>query len=64
MQNYILTLSVRELKKENLIHSTWNSKGLIKIKRSMNETPIPIEYENDIFNLHPTFVFKENHRTM
>ena len=28
----------------------------------MNEKPIPIEYENEIFNLYPNFVFKENHR--
>ena len=39
-----------------------SSKGLIKIRRSMNEKPIPIEHENDIFNLYPNFVFKENHR--
>ena len=28
----------------------------------MNEKPMPIEDENDIFNLYPYFVFKENHR--
>ena len=28
----------------------------------MNEKPIPIEHENDIFNIYPNFVFKENHR--
>ena len=35
---------------------------MIKISRSMNEKLIPIEDENDIFNLYPNFVFKENHR--
>ena len=28
----------------------------------MNEKPISIEDENDIFNLYPNFIFKENHR--
>ena len=28
----------------------------------MNEKPIPIEHENDIFNFYPNFAFKENHR--
>ena len=28
----------------------------------MNEKLIPIEDENDIFNLYPNFVFKETHR--
>ena len=26
----------------------------------MNEKPIPIEHENDIFTFYPNFVFKEN----
>ena len=60
--NQYLAWKCRELKRANLIHSTWSSKSLIKIRRSMNEKPIPIEHENDIFNLYPTFVFKENHR--
>ena len=28
----------------------------------MNEKPIPIAHENDIFNLYPNFVFKENYQ--
>ena len=28
----------------------------------MNEKPILIEHENDIFNLYLNFVFKENNR--
>ena len=60
--NQYLAWKCRELKRANLIHSTWSSKSLIKIRRSMNEKPIPIEHENDIFNLYPNFVFKENHR--
>ena len=48
----------RELTRANLIHITWSSKGLIKIRSSMNEKPIPIEHENDIFNLHLNFLFK------
>ena len=28
----------------------------------MNEKPISVEHENDIFNLYPNFVYKENHR--
>ena len=35
---------------------------MIKIRRSMNEKTIPIEHENDIFNLYLNFAFKENHR--
>ena len=60
--NQYLAWKCRELKRANLIHSTWSSKSLIKIRRSMNEKPIPIEHENDIFNLYPNFIFKENHR--
>ena len=60
--NQYLAWKCRELKRANLIYSTWSSKGLIKISRSMNEKLIPIEDENDIFNLYPNFVFKENHR--
>ena len=60
--NQYLAWKCRELKRAKLIHSTWSSKGLIKIRRSMYEKPISIEHENDIFNLYPNFVFKENHR--
>ena len=28
----------------------------------MNEKPIPIAHENDILNLYPNFVFKENYQ--
>ena len=58
--NQYLAWMCRELKRASLIHSTWSSKGFIQIRRSMNEKPIPIEHENDIFNLYPNFVFKEN----
>ena len=60
--NQYLAWKCRELKKAKLIHSTCSSRGLIKIRTSMNEKPIPTEHENDIFNLYPNFVFKENHR--
>ena len=62
LYNQYLAWKCRELKRTNLIHSTWSSKELIKIRRSMNEKPIPIDHENDIFNLYQNFVFKENHR--
>ena len=35
--NQYLAWKSRDLKRANLIHSTWSSKGLIKIRRSMNE---------------------------
>ena len=61
--NQNLAWKCRELERADLIHSTWSSKGLIKIRRSINEKPLPIEHENDIFNLYPNFIFiKENHR--
>ena len=60
--NQYLAWKSRDLKRANLIHSTWSSKGLIKIRGSMNEKPIPIEHENDIFNFYPNFAFKESHR--
>ena len=60
--NHYLAWKCRELKRANLMHGTWSPKGLIKIRRSMIEKPIPIEHENDIFNLYPNFVIKENHR--
>ena len=60
--NQYLVWKCRELKRPDFINSTWSSKGLIKVRRSMNEKPIPIEHENDIFNLYTNFLFKEKHR--
>ena len=43
--NQYLAWKCRELKRAKLIQRTWNSNGLIKIRGSMNEKPIPIEHE-------------------
>ena len=48
-----------ELKLAGKIHSTWSSKGVIKLRRTMNERIISIEEEIKLWNLYPDFFFPE-----
>ena len=57
-----LAWKCRELKHAGKIHSTWSSKGVIKLRRTMNEQAISIEDETELSNLYPDFVFRERQK--
>ena len=56
--NRRLAWQCRELKRARLIHSCWSSKGVVKIRRTMNERALSIDSEKDLTVLYPDFVFK------
>ena len=56
--NQHLSWMCRELKQARRIHSCWSSKGVVKIRRTMNAA-ISISHEFDSKALYPDFVFKE-----
>ena len=56
--NQHLAWKCRELKGAGKIHSCWSAKGVVKIRRTMNERPIAINHDTDIASLYPDFVFK------
>ena len=57
--NQHLAWKCRELKRAGVIHSSWSSKGIIKLRRAANERPIPIDHEDRIAALYPDFVFNQ-----
>ena len=44
--NQHLACKCRELKRARVIHNSWSSKGIIKLRCTANECPIPIDHEN------------------
>ena len=56
--NQRLAWQCRELKRAILIHSCWSSKGVVKIRRTMNERALSIDSEKYLTMLYPDFVFK------
>ena len=56
--NQHLAWKCRELKQAGKIHSCWSAKGVVKIRRTMNEHPIAINRDTDIASLYPDFVFR------
>ena len=57
--NQRLAWKCRELKRASKIHSSWSSKGIVKLRCTMNERPISIMHDSDITDLYPDFVFRE-----
>ena len=57
--NQKLTWMCRELKRAGKIHSCWSSKGVIKLRRTVNERSISINRTSNIRDLYPDFTFKE-----
>ena len=57
--NQKLAWRCRELKHAGKIHSTWSTKGIIKLRCTMNEHAISIEDETELSDLYPDFVFRE-----
>ena len=45
--NQRLAWQCRELKRARLIHSCWSLKGVVKIRRNMNERALSIDSEKD-----------------
>ena len=60
--NQKLTWKCRELKRARKIHSTWSTKGVIKLRRTMNKHAIFIEDEIELSDLCLDFVFRETQR--
>ena len=60
--NQKLTWKCRELKRAGKIHSTWSTKGIIKLRRTMNERAISIGDEIELSDLYPDFVFRERQK--
>ena len=58
--NIRIAWKCRKLKKAAKIQRVSESKGIIKIRRSMNETPIRIEHDSVLAELFPGFQFDEN----
>ena len=56
--NQRLAWQCRELKRARLIHNCWSSKGVVKIRHTMNEPALSIDREKDLTVLYPDFVFK------
>ena len=57
--NQHLALKCRELKGAGVIHSSWSSKGIIKLRSTENEYPIQIDHEDRIAALYPDFGFSQ-----
>ena len=57
--NQKLAWRCRELKRAGKIHSTWSTKEIIKLRRTMNERAISIGDEIELSDLYPDFVFCE-----
>ena len=60
--NQKLAWKCRELKRAGRINSTWSTKGIIKLRRTMNERAISIEDEIELSDLYPDFVFRERQK--
>ena len=56
--NQYLGWKCRELKRASLIHGSWSSRGVIKLRRTMNERPINITNEATLPELYPDFIFR------
>ena len=55
--NQHLAWKCRELKRAGVIHSSWSSKGIIKLRCTADEYPISTDHEDRIAALYPDFVF-------
>ena len=57
--NQCLAWKCKELKGAGKTHSSWSSKGIVKLRCTMNERPISIMHDSGITDLYPDFVFGE-----
>ena len=56
--NQRLAWQCREHERARLIHSCWSLKGVVKIRRTMNERALSIDSEKDLTVLYSDSVFK------
>ena len=56
---WFLSRFCRELKRAGRIHSSWSSRGIVKLRCTMNKQPISIIHDSDIEDLYPNFSFRE-----
>ena len=61
--NQYLAGQCRDLKRARLIHSSWSSKGVVKIRRTMNERTLSIDSKKDLTVIYHDFVFKGRDRS-
>ena len=57
--NQLLTWKCRELKSVSMIHSTWSTRGVVRIRRTANERALSIKNDNDLKSLYTDFVFRD-----
>ena len=57
--NQHLAWKCRELKRAGVIHSSRSSKGIVKLRCTANERPIPTDHDGRIAALYPDFVFNK-----
>ena len=61
--NQYLAGQCRDLKRARLIHSSWSLKGVVKIRRTMNECTLSIDSKKDLTVIYHDFVFKGRGRS-
>ena len=61
--NQKLTWKCRELKHTGKVCSSWSSKGVIKLRHTMNEDAIAIEDKIELSDLDPDFIFLRKEKT-
>ena len=61
--NQHLAWKCRESKQAGKIRSCWSAKGVVKIRRTMDERPSAINHDTGIASLYPDFVFKVRTRS-
>ena len=57
--NQRLAWKCRKLKGAGKIHSSWSSKGIVQLRRTMNEHPISVMHDIDVVGLYPNVSSKE-----
>ena len=57
--NQRLAWKCREVKRASKIHSSWSNKGIVKLRRTINELPVSIIHDSDIADFYLDFVFRE-----
>ena len=57
--NQLLTWKCRELKRASMIHSTWSTRDVVRIRRTANERALSVKKDNDLKSLYTDFVFRD-----
>ena len=57
--NQQLAWMCREMKRAGKVHSCWSSKGIVKLRRTMNERSMSVINTTQIRDMYPDLLFKE-----